>query len=354
MGIGRSSRQTRRCLVTAGIIIATSTLVIYLVRSGVPGMAAAPVGASWRPAGLPGQTVHSLAVGHAHRNLLFAGTQTGVYRQADGKWQRVLTSTAVWSLDLLPGDTELIAGVDDGYVYVSPDRGRSWTNRLVSRQGVYAVTVQPGNRRRIIAGAGGGIYLSRDGGREWARALKLRGSAGTAFAWLPGSDRILFAGTVPAGPGGERRVFVSRDAGATWRPFGRGMATNGGIMSLLFARNRLFAGTMGHAVWMARLNDRNWRRAGRGMPATGDHGATLIALPNGTVYVGTLGQGVFRTRDAGALWAGASAGLPRSDGLAVVLSLAATHGGRQLYAGTLSGVYRLSDPRATVTGARRE
>ncbi|PZR97519.1 MAG: hypothetical protein DLM70_19185 [Chloroflexi bacterium] len=322
----------------AGVLLATSVLFFYPVPATLSAR-----GQQWSQVALPGVTIHSLAVGHDHSGLVYAGTEQGVYRRARGGWQRVLAAQTIWSIDLAADDRSLVAGDEAGDVYVSSDGGQRWRHSLVTNQGVYAVSSRRGSPRWVLAGAGGGLYLSRDGGARWERRLRLRQSGGAAFAWLPGSSRVVFAGVVAGGPGGSTTVFMSRDAGESWHVFGRRLQSGGGVMSLAFtAHGQVFAGTMGLAVWRASLAHASWIRTRDGMPPGSIHGASLTVVPGrpGTLFVGTLGQGVFRTTDAGRHWSNISEGLPAGN-TAIVLSVRYSPLQDALYAGTTDGVYRL-------------
>jgi len=87
------------------------------------------------------------------------------------------------------------------------------------------------------------------------------------------------------------------------------------------------------------------------MPASNDHVAGIAVVPDrpGTVYVGTLGFGVFETRNGGKRWTNVSDGLRGSADAMIVLSLSYAPAQHVLYAGTSTGVYRLSLPVASST-----
>lgn len=302
-------------------------------------------GGVWSPVGLPGTTIHSVVVGRGHRQLAFAGTENGVYRRSiDGSWRRVLSDGAVWSVALARDNHTVVAGDQGGDVIISGDAGNHWRHIPLTPSGVYAVITQPNFSQHLIAGAGDGLYRSLDGGRHWRRRLALRQSAGTAFAWAPGSGRVVFAGTVASSASGSTDVYVSRDAGMTWQIFGTGLNSGGGIMSLAInSEGATFAGTMGHATWKAPLSTRVWRQVANGMPPINDHVASIAIVPGtpGTVLVGTLGQGVFTSTDSGKHWVATSSGLPTGDSGSIVLSLAYSPAEHVVYAGTTSGIYRM-------------
>ena len=208
--VTRSLRWSRRAFIA--VVVALMLVIAAGAIALSRGLLAGPSG-PWRPAGLTGDTVHAIVEQHG---TLFAATQDGVsLRAADGRWHLLLNVGTVWDLQALPDGRMLVAGDENGHVDISRDGGKTWTKHLVSVQGVYAVTMRPGVSGTILAGAGGGIYLSRDGGITWRRTLRLHNSAGAAFAWSGAGT--LFAGVVAGGPGGDTRVYASRDAGLHWR-----------------------------------------------------------------------------------------------------------------------------------------
>ncbi|HEX6510481.1 MAG TPA: hypothetical protein VF221_22865 [Chloroflexota bacterium] len=342
---GRGLHARRRFYAaTAAVLLALSIGVYSTVGAGLlrGSAGAAP---QWQASGLSGQTVHYLALGHRDAGLLFAATETGVYRRDTGSgWTKVLAQPGVWSVQLLRNDRTVIAGDQSGKVDISTDAGRHWNAVKVASDAVYAVSTQPGSSRLIVAGAGGGLYRSVDGGARWQRSFSLRDSAGTALAWLPGSRRVVFAGVVASSQQGATEVFVSRDVGRTWQIYGKALHSGGGIMSLAVpSPGHLFAGTMGRAIWGVTGAEATWHRTAAGMPTGEDHVAGIATLPGhpGTLYAGTLGFGVFRTVDSGKHWMSVSHGLHSPSDAMIVLSLAYAPRRHILYAGTATGVYQL-------------
>lgn len=332
---------------------AAAVLVVCVLAVGISSAvrtrfaASSPASSSqWQPDGLSGDTVHYLAIGHGHTPLAFAATESGVYRRgADGTWTRVLTQSGMWTVALLSDNRTVIAGDQAGKVDLSLDAGAHWSAAQVASQAVYAVSFVGGTRATILAGAGGGLYRSVDGGSQWQLRLPLRDSAIAAFTPLPGSPRVIFAGAVASSAVGATGVYVSRDAGLTWHAYGRHLQSGGGIMALAVGRgHRLLAGTMGHAVWTVAGVAAPWARTASGMPTVNDHvaGIAVVAGPPDTIYAGTLGSGVFESRDGGKTWSNMSVGLRGSADAMIVLSLAYDSSHHVLYAGTSTGVYRLT------------
>jgi hypothetical protein len=163
----------------------------------------------------------------------------------------------------------------------------------------------------LLAETDKGAFLSYNNGASWS-ALAIQGQTGssihpfgipTPFTAI-GTD--LFIGSDSAG------VFRSHDNGASWTNVSQGLPEKSNIQSLATSDTALFA-----AVW---LRDDIGFLAGRG------------------VYVST---------DRGANWSAINAGLPEYPD---VTSLAVS--GDNLFAGTISGVWRLPLTDATVLKGR--
>jgi len=331
-----SSHRPRAALLIAlaALLVVSAFLVLHLVLAGN--------GPTWRQDGLPGATVHSLSVAPRPSGIVFAATQTGVYRRdPGGAWRHVLRAYTVWSVQILSDGRTVLAGDQAGTVYISRDLGHHWTGSSVTPMGVYAVSGQPGHPHRLLAGAAGGVYLSVDGGVHWQRRLALPNAAGAAFAWRPGTVSTVFAGSVAGAVGGSTRVFISRDSGLHWRVFGRALGSRGGIMSLAVPTAHLDAGTMGNRLWTIPLAGGRWQQHAAGVPPN-QHVSGIADVPGPPeTFIATLGDGVFRSNDGGRRWATASDGLPSVDQSQIVLSLAYAPREHVLYAGTTGGVFRM-------------
>src|SRR5579884_2909787 len=282
----------------------------------------------------------SLVVFPPGSSLVYAATERGLYvRTRDLRWKTLVPTGEVWGVYSGAGGRFLLTANGDGSVHVSHDGGRRWFSRRLTPMGVYAVTAMPGRPSQCLASAGNGISRSHDGGHSWRRNLVLAGRGPDAFAWA--SHSRVFAATVAGGPRPSAAVFQSFDGGSNWRPWGAGLP-RAGVMSLLVKGGRLFAGSMGHAVWRSPLSRISWRQVRQGMPARDDHGAGLAVVPDRRdLFVGTQGYGVFDSTNNGTTWKPFSAGLPSEQGLTIVLNLAYSDRDHALFAATPNGIYEL-------------
>lgn len=244
-----------------------------LLAPSEAGLAAYEDGAWWEvpgPAqGFSGFSVAERAIyssGHTHGKAANE-VPMGLMRSMDGgrTWRAVALagtadfqllaagyrSGAIYVLNARPSPPLPVAGF-----YVTHDEGRSW--RAVAARGlageIHSLAAHPQDARVVAAGTGSGLYLSRDGGESfvrldrsepvtavafdhhgarlfYARALsndvidralkegssrrlrlpRLAGDYITCLAHSPTDENVLAFGTR------KRDVYLTRNAGATWR-----------------------------------------------------------------------------------------------------------------------------------------
>ena len=144
--------------------------------------------------GLPPEPqVRTLAVHPEHHEVVYAGTQQGVYRSADrGDHWEALESPRdgmdVWSLTFHPNDNNIIfAGYEPCAIYRSDDSGDTWRRTNTDSVTFPHVTTYPPSPlgKRVIAMAidpsdpsdmyaaieVGGLLGSWDGGESWEQLL---------------------------------------------------------------------------------------------------------------------------------------------------------------------------------------
>jgi photosystem II stability/assembly factor-like uncharacterized protein len=104
----------------------------------------------------------------------------------------------------------LLVATADG-VAICEKRDMDWREVRRGLSGNFITCVSAGSGS-LLAGTNGGIWRSEDDGQSWQEANQ--GLSIRHVRWLahhPGVAGLAFAGTEPAG------IFVTRDAGATWR-----------------------------------------------------------------------------------------------------------------------------------------
>ena len=181
------------------------------------------------------ELVHALAASPTDPPTFFAGTSHGrMYESVDGgdTWSPLFpgigVAAAIASLVVDPKDYATIyAGTEaDGWYYAfgafttSSDGGRTWTDPSPPTPsfGVSAIAIDPDASALFVGLTGYAdrrVLRSFDGGASWTPASSgLPSDADIrSLALVRGSPATLYAGT-------SFGVYRTRDAGASWSPFG--------------------------------------------------------------------------------------------------------------------------------------
>lgn len=250
-------------------------------------LAAAPgIQAAWQPLGPAniGGRITDLVASPTQANTVFAAAATGgVWKSTDSG----ATFNSAWSASLTPsigalaisGTGVLYAGTGEsnpgggsvtfpgGGVFRSSDSGASWQSLgLTDTDRIGRIAVDPANPSRIFVAATGNLFV----------------------------------------PGGQRGLYRSVDAGATWQLVLAGANANTGAVDVAVNPsnpNRIYA-----AMWDNRRQ------------------------PEGRVYGGT-GSGIFRSVDGGTTWTRLAGGLPAaSSNLGRMAVAVARNDANRLYA----------------------
>jgi hypothetical protein len=290
-----------------------------------------------------------------HRtHLLWAGTAQGVWRSPDGgaTWQRAgrgLDGHAILALAVMPASDTIVAGGDNGGVYVgAARRGRDWrwqriSPLLGSDHPIFSLAVAPaGEGGAMLAGTFGALYRGVRMGSGWRwRAVAHTGDAAiTSIIWAPWDMHRAYASVFGTRP----PVLVSDDDGRSWHPDTRGLPSalpTQALLALATGARQIILSTMGDGVWLRSATGR-WRDVSAGLPAR--HAMPLVAAPASreVLYAGTMGFGVYARQGAGP-WRRLGRGL--NGGAYTVLALAMTAGSHPtLLAGTALGLFRYTPP----------
>jgi photosystem II stability/assembly factor-like uncharacterized protein len=202
--------------------------------------------------------IHSICIDGAKSEIIYLGTNRGVYKSVDGglHWQpknngfphydvrKIAISNAkpntlyvtLWSSPATPQW--------QGGVYISEDGGDSWrpintglsnfsagaldTDTGISSEetsNYYAIDITNDNPRVVYVAAacskGGGLYKTVDGGKNWTNVTEMKnikdygwlthwGLGVTCFAIAPSNNSIIYVGS-------SGHVFKTQDAGARWQ-----------------------------------------------------------------------------------------------------------------------------------------
>jgi photosystem II stability/assembly factor-like uncharacterized protein len=166
--------------------------------------------------------IHTLRVTQAGKKLtLFAGTQSGLFRSADGGaiWERVtfpgLTGVPVLAVYAPPRESSRVAARTKDFLFISDDSGGTWrqANLAVNTYYVYDVAVPIDVDAPLLAATSRGVLQSVDGGAHWAM-VENGVPAATVNSVRFHPERKLEAYLVQYG-----RVYRSLDGGTSWHLF---------------------------------------------------------------------------------------------------------------------------------------
>jgi photosystem II stability/assembly factor-like uncharacterized protein len=267
--------------------------------------------------------VRALAVHPEDPQLLYLGTEQGLYVSRDGasNWTRVespLNGRQIWSILLVPRKPDLlVVGTCPPQLFHSADGGRSWSEAGVAMQQdcprimhnrVTSLVADPADADTLWAGVEiDGIFRSRDAGRTWqpvGTGLSSRDIHALCFAGR--SPQRFLAAT-------NNDLNVSEDGGATWTPLKIGQAMPwsycrtlaqpcGEPEIVLLGNGDAPPGTAG-VIGRSTDAGRTWKAAQ--MPARANstmwNFAAHAADPN-LIYASSVSGEVYRSPDKGQTW----------------------------------------------------
>ena len=200
--------------------------------------------------------VRALAIDPQSPNVIYAGSNNGIYRSEDSgdNWVKLdspMEGLNIWSIAIDPADSSTIfAGTSPPFVFRSRDGGKSWQKLsaaiaqecAIGTPRVTALLVDPIERGTVLAGVEiDGVYRSRDGGDTWAHV-----DSGIAdpdihgIAISLGEHKTVLVST-------PREIFASQDEGETFQslavtssfpmPYCRWIAVKADNPQVLFAAN---------------------------------------------------------------------------------------------------------------------
>lgn len=236
-------------------------------------------GRHWAPAdgGLHASVVRQVSVADTTAAVCGEG---GVSLYQHGSWSEFQPGTPFINGCALAG-RDLYAATETVGVEESSDDGASWRQTSLSGQAT-AVAVSPdyGMDGTVVAAAGY-VYVSEDRGRDWTQASGMTGNDVRRFRFSPtfSLDHTMFAATIAHG------AYRSEDGGKNWLPISHDLPSDQ-ITDILpspqYDRNHiLFASTAGDGVWRSYNAGLDWAPLPmppvRVVTALGWDGDTLLA-----------------------------------------------------------------------------
>ncbi|MFQ6026621.1 MAG: WD40/YVTN/BNR-like repeat-containing protein [Dehalococcoidia bacterium] len=275
----------------------------------------------------PSPQARTIAIHPQDPNVVFVGTQRGVYRSQDrgDHWQRMNLTEGriVWSLKFAPNDPQVMfLGTEGSEVFKSQDGGENWeylstisnpdSVQMAFATRILGIGIETSNPDYMYAALEvGGAARSTDGGRNWEL---VNGN----FA---GDVDLMDLHGVAVGSSDSSNVFISnrtgiwrtRDRGENWEDlrlgqfsdirYSRGIQAAPNDPNTLYACVGLDFGSEAGGVLQTTDLGETWRRFDQGVtPHSTTFGVAINAQQPEQVYFCTRRGEVFGTHDGGQSW----------------------------------------------------
>ncbi len=299
-------------------------------------------GASWSALanGPKGSTPLAVVIDPKQPSTVFVAHYLGIYKTVDGgqTWTLLEGSPLAKDLVIDPVNTQTLYAAGGATVHKSTDGGLTWRAAAPGLQatGSLAVAVDPERPGVVYAGEGGEVMVSANAGLTWSETggQAAAAAAVNALAVDPTrSDRVV---ALRAGRGAENGVFVSDNAGLSWRNVTSADLRDARALLMSGARpETAFLGLGGTGISRSTDAGETWQSVMSPVAGTVED-VEADPLTAGTVYAATA-EGPFKSTDGGASWT-LLQGAPVAKTVAV-----APNDSRVVYIGHFRGVERSSD-----------
>jgi photosystem II stability/assembly factor-like uncharacterized protein len=241
----------------------------------------------------------------------------------------------------------IFLGTSSGRLYVSEDRGQSWSVLAHLGDGfdyvLDNIEIDPSNSKVMyvagwsIEGKTGEVFKSRDGGRSWSSLSSIKGKSVRALSIAPSNSKVLVAGALDG-------VFRSNDGGDSWKlispPEHKDIRNIESVAIDPKDPNVVYAGTW-HLAWKTNDGGQNWHQINRGMIDDSDVFSIIVDPKQPNVVFASACSGIYKSQTAGELFHKVP-GIPFSSRRTRVLKQDPNNS-NIVYAGTTEGLWRTTD-----------
>ena len=314
-------------------------------------------GATWRESEqLKGEALHSLTQSAKNPDLLFAGSNRGVWRSADAgdRWEMLDTSTTpglinIESLAVDPRDPNVVYAGTWYLPYKTTDGGRTWSITkagVIDDSDIFAIEIDYRNPDHVIMSACSGIYETRNAGATWRKVNGIPSQSRRTRAILqnPGRPDTIYAGTTEG-------FWMSTNGGADWKVTTNRQSFEVNAIAVHPSNpDTVYIGTNNYGVMVSRDGGRNFAPSNGGYSGRRAYTVVPDREKPGRVYATTIntatGGGYFYvSNDAGETWQLSARNMPAR--LIAYSILQDERDGNVIYLGTNHGLYRSLDRGAS-------
>jgi hypothetical protein len=300
--------------------LTTNSALVTVILPAIPSigevMRVSGVGAAgWQIAQNPGQSVLSGTL---------SSTISPVFTARD--------SSRFWSSLASSADgTKLVAGVNNGFIYISGDSGATWTPRLAdANRNWFSVASSSDGTKLVAVVWDGQIYTSQDSGLNWT--LQAASPNQHWYSVSCSSDGTKIVAVVESG-----FIYTSTDSGTNWTQRATSQvwiscasSADGTKLAAGIDNGQIYTSADSGVNWTARASTGNWLSIASSLDGTK---LAAVSYAGGQIYTST---------DSGANWT-LQAGSPGANWYSIASSadgsrLAAVAFGGKIYTSSNSGV----------------
>ncbi len=247
----------------------------------------------------------------------------------------------------------ILLGTSSGQLYLSDDRGKSWSRLAQIGKGDDYVldneAFDPSDSNTIYVAVwsverqrdAGDLYVTHDAGRSWKTIESMRGKSIRALTIAPSNPKIIVAGALDG-------VYRSNDGAATWRRISpQDHAEIKNIESIAIDPKNpdvIYAGTW-HLPWKTEDGGQSWHSIKQGVIDDSDVFSIIVDFSNPSNVFASACSGIYKSETAGQLFHKIQ-GIPMTARRTRVLQQDPVNP-QIVYAGTTEGLYKTVDAGKT-------
>jgi len=278
-------------------------------------------GLTWKQVnftGIQDMSVPALSCILPDDNILYAGTELGVYRTKDGGNTWELKSQGLpKSNNEYPYIYTLVKDLSDqNRVYVGTlygvhktvDAGENWVekNNGLTNTNVYTLAMDPTSSNILYAGTANGIFKTIDGAEKWEVKGDFPYSNNSVWrlAIAPNDNSVLYA-SIEDWFGTEGKIYKSINGGESWQPGSGNLPTDIEVWGITISpvdNNVVYIAVDGNGIYKTVDGGKTWQLRNSGLTSTNVISLAISQQNDEIVFAGTEDDGVFATIDGGENW----------------------------------------------------